>query len=120
MKKKLCLLFVLTVLSLTVLAGCGNKKDNGNRQDESGTGNGQATEQQTSSENDANQNTSTNGANNTESDLNNNNGHSEGVLDELGTDIGNGIEDLGNGIENIGDDLSGDPNSNVNDVTSGR
>lgn len=120
MKKKLCLLFVLTALCLMVFAGCGR---NNNVQNESSSA-GNTTEQ-TSSENDVNQNTSTNGANSTEENLNNNgtNNASEGVLEEIGTDIGNGIEDIGNGIENVGENMNGTEgaiNDNVNDVTNGR
>ncbi len=126
MKKKLSLLFVLTALCLMVLAGCGR---NNNVQNESSSA-GNTTEQ-TSSENGVNQNTSTNGANGTEENLNNNgttngngtNNASEGVLEEIGTDIGNGIEDIGNGIENVGENMNGTEgtiNDNVNDVTNGR
>jgi ABC-type oligopeptide transport system substrate-binding subunit len=109
MKKcKLWLLAVLTVLCMSILAGCSTKNntENGSSAGESGSTAAQQETTMGNTDNNTENNTTTNNGNVTEHT-------SEGVIDELVTDIGDGIEDIGNG-------LAGDENSNVNDVTSGR
>lgn len=119
MKKiKLWLVAVMMILCMGVVTGCFSSKDNND--------NGSNT-QGSSVGNENNQesgigDTSTNGANNTENDMNNGVGNEGSVTDNTGD--GNVIEelvtDIGDGIEDIGNGLAGDENSNVNDVTSGR
>lgn len=129
-KFKFWVLAAMLVLCVGLVAGCGTSKD----KTDSGSndrGDGSGSVNETSSVSDSMGNTSTNGANNTEEDINNgaqpqttsnstgnegsvtDNTNADGVINEIVTDIGNGIEDIGNG-------MSGDDNSNVNDVTSGR
>ncbi len=115
--KKLSVLLVLAVMCLAMTGCFGSDK----KEEATEPTTERVTAPETSSENDVMQDTSTNGANNTESDKNNYNdgsvtttdGTSAGVIEEMVTDVSDGLE-------NIGDDITGDPNENVNDVTSGR
>jgi len=131
MKKKLSLLILMAVMCLTVLVGCGSDKNNNDNNNNNTTSQGM---QEPSTNNNATDST-TDDANVTGNDGSNNNasgadqnntngtgnegsvtgtnGSSEGVIDEIATDIGNGLE-------NLGSDMTGADNSNVNDVTSGR
>lgn len=113
MKKKIGLFLLATAMSVSALAGCGKNDGMGNE-----TTSMYETAPETSSQNDAMQDTSTNGANNTEDDMNNihqegsvttTETSSEGMIEEIATDVKDGVE-------NIGEDI----NQNVNDVTRGR
>lgn len=120
MKKKLSLIILMAVMCFTVLAGCGTNQNNNNNNNETTnqglqepSSNNNATDATTDDANvSGNDGSNTTGAGN-EGSVTTTNGSSEGVIDEIATDIGNGLEDLGN-------DMNGNENSNVNDVTSGR
>lgn len=129
MKKKLSLFILMAVMCLTVLAGCGtDNNNNGNNGGNTNNSTNQGLQEPSTNNNatdsttdDANvtgndgSNTNNSGTNGTgnEGSVTGTNGSSEGVIDEIATDIGNGLEDLGS-------DMTGADNSNVNDVTSGR
>lgn len=117
-KTKLWLVAVMMILCMGVVTGCFSSKDkNDNGSNTQGAGMGNENNQESGVGD-----TSTNGANNTENDKNNGVGNEGSVTDNTGD--GNVIEelvtDIGDGIEDIGNGLAGDENSNVNDVTSGR
>ena len=126
MKKKLSVLFIIAVMCFAVMTGCGSANDennnstqgiqqpstemnNGAGQNNSTTG---ATQNNTTNTNGTNGTNGT-GTNGTNTNGTNTNGQSEGVIEEIATDIGNGIEDIGNDITDTNN------NNNVNDVTRG-
>lgn len=119
MKKKLSVLFIMAVMCLAVMTGCGSANDGNNNSTqgiqqpstEMNNGAGQNNSTTGATQNNTTNTNGTNGTNGT--GTNGTNGQSEGVIEEIATDIGNGIEDIGNDITDTNN------NNNVNDVTRG-
>lgn len=121
MKKKLSVLFIIAVMCFAVMTGCGSANDENNNSTqgiqqpstEMNNGAGQNNSTTGATQNNTTNTNGTNGTNGTGTNGTNTNGQSEGVIEEIATDIGNGIEDIGNDITDTNN------NNNVNDVTRG-
>lgn len=121
MKKKLSVLLIMAVMCLAVMTGCGSANNENNNASqgiqqpstEMNNGAGQNNSTTGATQNNTTNTNGTNGTNGTGTNGTNTNGQSEGVIEEIATDIGNGIEDIGNDITDTNN------NNNVNDVTRG-
>ena len=93
---------ILSVICLCVmlaLTACGSNNDMNNQTPAENNMNDATENTQDNLSGDRNDNSMTDG-----------NG---GVIDDLGTAVGEGINDIGNGVENITDDLTGNNRDNI-------
>ena len=93
---------ILSVLCLCIMLGltaCGSRNDMNNQAPTDSNMNDATENTQDHLTGDRNNNSMTDG-----------NG---GVVDDLGTAVGEGINDIGNGVENITDDLTGNYKDNT-------